>query len=178
MMLKISRSMKDWYSHWSHFGRSREASLQFYVGMADGSAVLPSIHKIFQPFLDMQEMQTMGFTVEELDASKLGVLTDDCGPVLHEDSMAERLGGLAVSLLTERLQTVSFYMFQYPAKLFSLLHADKALVKMAFAELQEGLGCLAGCQRANDHILAQMRRAVPSSTVDICPRGDGGVVCC
>ena len=84
-MLHVTKPMAKWYNEWCSSGRSCEEGVRFYVGMAVGSAVLPSIHSIFAPFADMQQLQNIGFVLDELDIKKLQASTIDAGPVLHED---------------------------------------------------------------------------------------------
>ena len=124
MFLYACRPLRDWYSHHRHNLRSQKACLQFYKDMAAGRC-LEHVGKIGS--LSQMELGKIGIFTEEILSSKsLQNLDIYDLEVRVQDNLAERLGGLVLSLQKFRLHGLVMYTHAFPYCIVGLLDEDPA----------------------------------------------------
>ena len=134
MIFHVATSCHEWYSEHAHGLRGRKATFDFMVGMAHGSAWLPSLCDVPKVFSDLQKMGQMGFLAEELVTKETFQNMSTTNPLLQDQlDHAVVLFTLIFALMKRRLASLTMYSNLYPYKFALLVHPDAEVVKLGRA---------------------------------------------
>ena len=141
IILFSTASLRQWYSEHAKGLRTPEANHTFTLGMVHGSGVLGSLDDITKPFSDLQQLQQLGFCVDELTSHAcFRAMPMDAPMLLDQLGLAEQVAEYMFALLRRRVMSLSTYMCLYPYKFALLIHPDPHVVHQA----------LSNCKAAND----------------------------
>ena len=160
MILAVTESVTKWYKETAHVCRGYSPALTFHVHMSSGEGFLPSLLGIFRPFSDLTTLSSCGLGTEH-SKKTLQLLTLESAEVLQEDSLASRMGRLAMGVLKHRLQTLVQYTLLYPHRMWLLLHADPKVQKLALKVIGEHYKAWQRASKCTSKFWNRMKQACP-----------------
>lgn len=115
VLLYAAEPLYEWYRQGTMSCRSRAASAEFFQGICTGRSWLSQLLDITNVHRDMQEMDRMGFIIEELASDvRFRAMQVDNAWVIEQDEKAATLGKVVTNMVKKRVLNLMGYMFAPP----------------------------------------------------------------